>query len=95
MYLIKSFSFICILIISIYSPYKAFVEHIPVYEDTKIDINSGESINEVFSKITTLNIVNKLFLKILIRSNNLNLIYEQDNVILLPRLTIQQYYFTN
>jgi len=74
MYLIKSFSFIFILIISIYSPYKAFVEHIPVYEDTKIDINSGESINEVFSKITTLNIVNKLFLKILIRSNNLNLI---------------------
>ena len=74
MYLIKSFSFFSILIISIYSPYKAFVEHIPVYEDTKIDINSGESINEVFSKITTLNIVNKLFLKILIRSNNLNLI---------------------
>ena len=74
MYLIKSFTFIFILLISIYSPYKAFIEHIPVYEETVIDIYPGESINEVFSKITTLNIVNKLFLKSLIKSNNLNLI---------------------
>ena len=74
MYLIKSFTFIFILLISIYSPYKAFIEHIPVYEETIIDIYPGESINEVFSKITTLNIVNKLFLKSLIKSNNLNLI---------------------
>ena len=74
MYLIKSFTLIFILLISIYSPYKAFIEHIPVYEETLIDINPGESINEVFSKITSLNIVNKLFLKSLIKSNNLNLI---------------------
>ena len=74
MYLIKSFTFIFILLISIYSPYKAFIQHIPVYEETIIDIYPGESINEVFSKITTLNIVNKLFLKSLIKSNNLNLI---------------------
>ena len=74
MYLIKSFTFIFILLISIYSPYKAFIEHIPVYEETIIDIYPGESINEVFSKITSLNIVNKLFLKSLIKSNNLNLI---------------------
>ena len=74
MYLIKSFTFISILLISIYSPYKAFIQHIPVYEKTIIDIYPGESINEVFSKITTLNIVNKLFLKSLIKSNNLNLI---------------------
>ena len=74
MYLIKSFTFIFILLISIYSPYKAFIEHIPVYEETIIDIDPGESINEVFSKITSLNIVNKLFLKSLIKSNNLNLI---------------------
>ena len=74
MYLIKSFTFIFILFISIYSPYKAFIDHIPVYEKTIIDIYPGESINEVFSKITTLNIVNKLFLKSLIKSNNLNLI---------------------
>ena len=74
MYLIKSFTFIFILLISIYSPYKAFIQHIPVYEKTIIDIYPGESINEVFSKITTLNIVNKLFLKSLIKSNNLNLI---------------------
>ena len=74
MYLIKSFTLIFILLISIYSPYKAFIEHIPVYEETIIDIYPGESINEVFSKITSLNIVNKLFLKSLIKSNNLNLI---------------------
>mgnify|MGYP005722339927 FL=1 len=74
MYLIKSLTLIFILLISIYSPYKAFIEHIPVYEETIIDIYPGESINEVFSKITTLNIVNKLFLKSLIKSNNLNLI---------------------
>ena len=74
MYLIKSFTLILILLISIYSPYKAFIEHIPVYEETIIDIYPGESINEVFSKITSLNIVNKLFLKSLIKSNNLNLI---------------------
>ena len=74
MYLIKSFTLIFILLISIYSPYKAFIEHIPVYEETIIDIDPGESINEVFSKITSLNIVNKLFLKSLIKSNNLNLI---------------------
>jgi UPF0755 protein len=74
MYFIKSFTFIFILLISIYSPYKAFIQHIPVYEETIIDIYPGESINEVFSKITTLNIVNKLFLKSLIKSNNLNLI---------------------
>ena len=74
MYLIRSFTLIFILLISIYSPYKAFIEHIPVYEETIIDIYPGESINEVFSKITSLNIVNKLFLKSLIKSNNLNLI---------------------
>ena len=74
MYLIKSLTLIFILLISIYSPYKAFIEHIPVYEETLIDIYPGESINEVFSKITSLNIVNKLFLKSLIKSNNLNLI---------------------
>ena len=74
MYLIRSFTLIFILLISIYSPYKAFIEHIPVYEETLIDIYPGESINEVFSKITSLNIVNKLFLKSLIKSNNLNLI---------------------
>ena len=74
MYLIKSLTLIFILLISIYSPYKAFIEHIPVYEETIIDIYPGESINEVFSKITSLNIVNKLFLKSLIKSNNLNLI---------------------
>jgi len=74
MYLIRSFTLIFILLISIYSPYKAFIEHIPVYEETIIDIYPGESINEVFSKITRLNTVNKLFLKSLIKSNNLNLI---------------------
>ena len=74
MYLIKIFLIVFLSIISIYSPYKAFINHIPVYEDTVIDIDSGESISEVFSKFTTLNIVNKIFLKVLIRSNDLNLI---------------------
>ena len=74
MYLIKLFLIVFLLIISIYSPYKAFIDHIPVYEDTVIDIDSGESINKVFSKFTTLNIVNKVFLKVFIRSNDLNLI---------------------
>ena len=74
MYLIKLFLIVFLLIISIYAPYKAFIDHIPVYEDTVIDIDSGESINKVFSKFTTLNIVNKVFLKVFIRSNDLNLI---------------------
>ncbi len=74
MSLIKSLTLIFILTVSIYSPYKAFVQHIPVYEETIIDIYPGESINEVFSKITPLNIANKVFLKVLIKSNNLNLI---------------------
>ena len=74
MYLIKLFLIVFLLIISIYSPYKAFIDHIPVYEDTVIDVDSGESINKVFSKFTTLNIVNKVFLKVFIRSNDLNLI---------------------
>ena len=81
MYLIKLFLIVILLIISIYSPYKAFIEHIPVYEDTVIDIDSGESISEVFSKFTTLNIINKIFLKVLIRSNDLNLIqYGEYNI---------------
>ena len=74
MYLVKSLSIILLLIISLYSPYKAFIEHIPTYADTTVDVKSGESINGVFSKFTTINFINKLFLKVLIECNDLNLI---------------------
>ena len=39
MYLIRLFSIVFLLIISIYSPYKAFIDHIPVYEDTSQTLN--------------------------------------------------------
>jgi len=74
MYLVKSLSITLLLIISLYSPYKAFIEHIPTYADTTVDVKSGESINGVFSKFTTINFINKLFLKVLIECNDLNLI---------------------
>ena len=40
MYLIKLFLIVILLIISIYSPYKAFIEHIPVYEEFVADLIS-------------------------------------------------------
>ena len=71
MYLIKFSLFIFILSISIYAPYKAFINDIPQKEDSILEVNSGETINDVFSKFLPMNYFNNFFSKIYLYFNDI------------------------
>ena len=75
MHLIRSL-IICSLLISlsIYAPYKAFFDQVPQNKNLVINIERGDTINEVFSLFLPINFANKLFLKIYSLRNDINLI---------------------
>ena len=50
MYLIRLILFLFILSISIYAPYKAFIGDIPHKDNSILEVNNGDTINEVLSK---------------------------------------------
>ena len=71
MYLIRFSLFLFILSISIYAPYKAFINDIPQKEDSILEVNSGETINDVFSKFLPMNYFNNFFSKIYLYFNDI------------------------
>ena len=58
--------------ICLVAPYKAYIDDIPVYGTKIIDIKSGESINQVLSKFSSNTIINKLFIRLFVKFNNIN-----------------------
>ena len=71
MYLIRFSLFLFILSISIYAPYKAFISDIPQKDDSILEVNSGETINDVFSKFLPMNYFNNFFSKIYLYFNDI------------------------
>ena len=71
MYLIRFSLFLFILSISIYAPYKAFINDIPQKNDSILEVNSGETINDVFSKFLPMNYFNNFFSKIYLYFNDI------------------------
>ena len=71
MYLIRFSLFLFILSISIYAPYKAFINDIPQKNDSILEVNSGETINDVFSKFLPMNYFNNFFYKIYLYFNDI------------------------
>ncbi len=71
MYLIRFSLFLFILSISIYAPYKAFINDIPQKDDSILEVNSGETINDVFSKFLPMNYFNNFFSKIYLYFNDI------------------------
>ena len=71
MYLIRLILFLFILSISIYAPYKAFIGDIPHKDNLILEINNGDTINEVLSKFLPMNYFNIFFSKIYLYFNNI------------------------
>ena len=71
MYLIRFSLFLFILSISLYAPYKAFINDIPQKDDSILEVNSGETINDVFSKFLPMNYFNNFFSKIYLYFNDI------------------------
>ena len=60
------------LTFSFIAAYKAYLNDIPNYEIETIDIYPGESINNVISKFSSHNFINKLFIKIFLKIENIS-----------------------
>ncbi len=58
--------------ICLVAPYKAYIDDIPVYGTKIIDVKSGESINKVLSKFSSNTAINKLFIRLFVKFNNIN-----------------------
>ncbi len=71
MYLIRLILFLFILSISIYAPYKAFIGDIPHKDNSILEVNNGDTINEVLSKFLPMNYFNIFFSKIYLYFNNI------------------------
>ena len=69
---IKVLFFSFLIFLSLYGPYKGFLNDTPIYSSEYFNINKGESIFKSISKISDLNLPNKFFLKIYLYSNNIN-----------------------
>ena len=71
MYLIRLTLFLFILSISIYAPYTAFIGDIPQKDDSILEVNNGDTINDVFSKFLPMNYFNNFFSKIYLYLNDI------------------------
>ena len=69
---IKLLIFSLTIFASLYGPYKGFLNDTPIYTSEYFNINKGESISITISKITNLNIPNKIFLRTYLNLNNIN-----------------------
>ena len=71
MYFIKLILFLALLSISIIAPYFAYISYIPSYDEKYIEITPGESINQVVSKFSSHSKINKIFIKVLLLSEDI------------------------
>ncbi len=69
---LKFILFFIILNISFFAPYKAYISNPPNVNFNTVDVESGDSINEVISKFSSHNLINKIFLKLYMKANQLN-----------------------
>tara|TARA_B100000965_G_scaffold364010_1_gene347329 strand:- start:2333 stop:3286 length:954 start_codon:yes stop_codon:yes gene_type:complete len=63
---------IIILIFSFFGPYNSYLNYTPYDDKHYLNVTSGESINKIISKISNLNFINKLFLRIYLNHNEIN-----------------------
>ena len=59
-------------LLSFYAPFIAYLNHSPSVNIEIVDVENGESINKVLSKFTNNNLINKIFIRIFIKNNNIN-----------------------
>ena len=74
MYFVKLIIFSFILLISLYAPYKAFIDHVPQNTNKVVTIEKGYTINEIFSLFVPINFVNKLIIRVYSHFDDLFLI---------------------
>ena len=72
MYFIKLILFLALLSLSIIAPYFAYISYIPSYDEKYIEITPGESINQVVSKFSSHSKINKIFIKVLLLSEDIS-----------------------
>ena len=58
--------------ITFYAPYIAYLNHIPNNNVYVLDVKEGESINKVLSKFSDHNFMNKIYINIFIKANNIS-----------------------
>ena len=61
-----------LLFITFYAPYIAYLNHIPNNNVYVLDVKEGESINKVLSKFSDHNFMNKIYINIFIKANNIS-----------------------
>tara|TARA_B100001029_G_C15061587_1_gene459026 strand:+ start:3584 stop:4537 length:954 start_codon:yes stop_codon:yes gene_type:complete len=69
---IKFTFFIVLVLSSFFGPYYGYLNHIPSTSTKVLDVTYGENINKTISKISNLNLINKIFLNIYLNTEDIN-----------------------
>ena len=69
---IKFIFFIVLVLSSFFGPYYGYLNHIPSTSTKVLDVAYGENINKTISKISNLNLINKIFLNIYLNTEDIN-----------------------
>ena len=69
---IKFTFFIVLVLSSFFGPYYGYLNHIPSQSTKVLDVAYGENINKTISKISNLNLINKIFLNIYLTIEDIN-----------------------
>ena len=67
----KLILFVLLILSSFFGPYYGYLNHIPSTSEKVLNVTYGESINKTISKISNLNSINKVFIKIYLSSKNI------------------------
>ena len=67
----KLILFLFLILSSFFGPYYGYLNHIPSTSEKVLNVTYGESINKTISKISNLNSINKVFIKIYLSSKNI------------------------
>jgi len=62
---------IFVLLVSFIGPYNSYLNHIPFNSSHYLNVVKGDSIDVIISKISNLNFINKLFLRIYLNNNEI------------------------
>ena len=70
-----------LFLLSFCAPFIAYINHIPSNSTNVIDVEKGESIDRVLSRISNHNFINKIFIRIFIKNNNISSIQTGEYLI--------------
>ena len=70
-----------LFLLSFCAPFIAYINHIPSNSANVIDVEKGESIDRVLSRISNHNFINKIFIRIFIKNNNISSIQTGEYLI--------------